>query len=97
MEVTNFWMEGLQELKLVIATNCDTSTVPSPDVGTRVMPEGTDHTGQGLLGLQDKIMSTEPADTAQIPYQRWHIQLHSYQQLYAEEAMVYGQTKPLAP
>ena len=69
-EVTNFWMEGLQELKLVIATNCDTSTVPSPDVGTRVLPEGTDRTNQGLLGLRDKIISTELTDTARIPYQR---------------------------
>lgn len=41
-------------------------------------------------------MRTEPTDTTRIPYQQWHIRLHSYQQLYAEEAM-YGQTKPLTP
>jgi len=47
-EVTNFWMEGLQELELVIGIKCDTRTVPSPDAGTRVMLEGTGRTDQGL-------------------------------------------------
>jgi len=41
-------------------------------------------------------MRTEPTDTTRIPYQRWHIRLHTYQQLYVEEAM-YGQTKPFTP
>jgi hypothetical protein len=41
-------MEGLQDHKSVTAMTCDTRTVPSPDVGTRVMPEGTDRTDPGL-------------------------------------------------
>jgi len=41
-------------------------------------------------------MRTEPTDTTQIPHQRWHIRLHSYEQLHVEDAM-YGLTKPFTP
>lgn len=40
-------------------------------------------------------MRAEPKDVTRIPYQRWHIRLHSYQQWYEE--LMCGQTYPFAP